>query len=186
MLVQANRSVLLLVDLQSKLVPAIEDAAFCLEQCRMLQGAAQILDVPIRATEHCPASVGLTVSDLRDHLAPEEIHSKSHFDGSAEPAILEDLRRLDRPTIVVGGMEAHVCVLQTVLGLKGRGFDPVLVADAAASRKSSSHTLAIERMRHHGVDIVSTEMVMFEWLKRAGTPEFKKLLPMIKSGKADR
>ncbi len=176
---------LLLIDLQSKLVPAIADATFCLDQCRLLLSAARILGVPIRATEHCADRVGPTVPDLRDHLAPDEILDKIHFDASAEPPILEKLRAMDRPTIVVAGAEAHVCVLQTVLGLKGKGFEPVLVADAIASRTKASQTLAIERIRHHGVDIVSTEMVLFEWLKLANTPEFKKLLPMIKSGKSE-
>lgn len=186
MIIQANRSVLLLIDLQSKLVPAIDGAECCLEQCQLLLSAARVLDIPIRTSEHCPASVGPTVPDLQDRLAADEILSKDHFDGSAEPAFLKNLSALNRPTVVVGGMEAHVCVLQTVLGLKDRGFEPVLVADATSSRIRSSHKLAVERMRHHGVDIVSTEMVIFEWLKIAGTPAFKKLLPMIKSGKVDQ
>ena len=183
MLIEANRSVLLIVDVQSKLVPAIAGAEICIKRCRLLLEAARTLDIPIRASEHCPASVGVTISDLGDQLHPAEILSKVHFDGSAEPAFLEDLRALDRPTIVVGGMEAHVCVLQTVLGLKGRGFEPVLVADAVSSRANDSRECAVERMRGHGIDIVTTEMVIFEWLKLAGTAAFKRLLPMIKAGK---
>jgi nicotinamidase-related amidase len=186
LLIQANRSVLLLIDLQSRLLPAIADASSCLDQAQLLLVAARELDVPVRASEHCPSGIGRTVADIRDRLEPEEILEKSHFDGSVEPAFLDSLGALDRPTIVVAGTEAHVCVLQTVLGLKGRGFEPVLVADATASRTTGSRDVAIERMRGHGVEIVTTEMVLFEWLGAGGTPAFKTLLPMIKAGKVER
>ena len=95
------------------------------------------------------------------------------------------LATLGRKTAVVAGMEAHVCVLQTVLGLKAGGYQPVVVADAIASRQPSSRELAISRMRDHGVDIVNAEMVMFEWLKVGDSKAFKDLLPLIKSGSAD-
>ena len=85
----------------------------------------------------------------------------------------------------VAGMEAHVCVLQTVLGLKAVGYEPVVVADAIASRQSESRDLAISRMRKHGVDIVNAEMVIFEWLEVGDSRAFKDVLPMIKSGSAD-
>lgn len=176
---------LLLIDLQSKLVPATTSATLCLEQARLLIEAARTLSVPIRASEHCPEGIGKMVPTLRDQLEDDEILSKVHFDASVEPAFMASLDRRDRPKIVVAGMETHVCVLQTVLGLKGRGFDPVLVADATSSRTILSRELAIDRMRHHGIDIVSTEMVIFEWIRVAGTPAFKKLLPMIKTGKVD-
>lgn len=185
MIIQANRSVLLLIDLQSKLVPAVADAELCINRCKMLLKAARTLDVPVRASEHCPGSIGGTVPDLGDHLLPDEVVAKSHFDGSAEMAFMESIDALERSTIVIGGAETHVCVLQTVLGLKGKGYDPVLVADATSSRDNASRDLAIDRMRHHGIDIVSSEMVIFEWLNVANTPAFKNLLPMIKSGRAD-
>ncbi len=109
--------------------------------------------------------------------------AKTHFDASAEPAFRANLDELNRPTIVVLGVEAHVCVLQTVLGLKARGYHPVLVADAISSRTLMSRDAAIDRMRQNGVEILTTEMVIFEWLRAAETPAFKALLPMIKAGK---
>lgn len=166
-------------------MPAIADGPLCLKQCQLLMKAARALDIPVRASEHCPASIGKTVPAICDHLKPEEIFSKSHFDGSAETTLMGSIEKLDRATIVVGGTEAHVCVLQTILGLKGRGYNPVLVADATSSRDKSSRDLAVDRIRHHGIDVVSTEMVVFEWLQIGGTPTFKELLPMIKSGQVD-
>lgn len=185
MLIETNRSLLLLIDLQLKLVPAIVSATACLDHVKLLIRAARLLDVPILASEHCPDQIGETTPILRADLDDKEILPKTHFDGSAEPQISARFDQLERSSIIVVGAETHVCVLQTVLGLKGRGYTPMLVADATSSRTSASRDLAIERMRHHGIEIVSTEMVIFEWLRVAKTPAFKALLPMIKTGKVD-
>lgn len=185
LLVDANRSVLLFIDIQTKLAPAVDRAEDCIARCRLLLAAARRLDVPILATEHCSAKVGPTVADLRDHLHASDIIEKRHFNGASEAALDHALTARARETIVVAGMEAHVCVMQTVLGLKDLGYEPVIVADAIASRHATSRDLAISRMRDHGVDIISAEMVLFEWLKVGDSKAFKDLLPMIKSALAD-
>lgn len=185
MLVNASKSLLLLIDLQTKLAPAVDQAEACLSRCRLLLTAARKLKVPILVTEHCPSRVGPTVPSLRQQLDPSELIEKRHFNGMSEPSLGEALTTLARRTIVVAGMEAHVCVLQTVLGLKAGGYEPVVVADAVGSRRASSRDLAVDRMRHHDVDIVNTEMVLFEWLEAADTDAFKEILPMIKSGSVD-
>jgi len=185
LLVDASRSCLLFIDLQTKLAPAVDQVDACVSHCRVLLAAARRLEIPILATEHCANRVGPTVPMLKQQLAPSEIIEKRHFNGMAEPSIKAAMAALDRKQVVVAGMEAHVCVLQTVLGLKTNGFEPLVVADAVASRRSSSRDLAICRMRDHGVDIVSTEMVLFEWLEVADNEAFKDLLPMIKTGSVD-
>ncbi|MGI9420696.1 MAG: isochorismatase family protein [Geminicoccaceae bacterium] len=184
LLIEASRSVLLLIDLQTKLAPAVEGREACIARCRLLLAAARRLEVPVLATEHCPGSVGPTVPELRNDLGPSEIVEKRHFNGAAEEALDRALAAAGRSVVVVAGMEAHVCVQQTIFGLKTAGYQSVLVADAIGSREASSRELAIERMRHHGVDIVNAEMVLFEWLKVGDTKAFKDLLPMIKSGVA--
>ena len=185
MLLQVDKSMLLLVDAQTKLAPAVDGAQACLSACRLLLAVARRLSVPVLATEHCSVSVGPTVPELRAKLDPAEIVEKRHFDGASEEALQRALAAARRRTIVVAGMEAHVCVLQTVLGLKASGHEPVVVADAIASRLPASRDLAITRMRHHGVDVVNVEMVVFEWLGVAATEAFRDLLPMIKSGSPD-
>lgn len=185
LLVDANRSVLLFIDVQTKLAPAVDRAEDCLACCQLLLAAARRLDVPILATEHCSRSVGPTVAALRDNLDPSEIIEKRHFNGASEAALDHALAAHGRKMVVVAGMEAHVCVLQTVLGLKATGYDPVIVADAVASRQSASRDLAIDRMREHRVDVVNAEMVIFEWLEVGDSKAFKDILPMIKSGSAD-
>lgn len=186
MLIQASRSSLLLIDLQTKLKPAVQGSDDCLARCGLLLAGARRLGLPVSATEHCPEKVGPTVSDLRSRLEPAEIVEKRHFNGMAEPALQRRLIALDRPVTVIGGMEAHVCVLQTALGLKVAGFEAVIVADAIASRDPSSKALAIARFRDHGIEVASAEMVLFEWLEVADTDAFADLLPMIKAGSADR
>ncbi|MGI9510200.1 MAG: hydrolase [Geminicoccaceae bacterium] len=185
LLLDANRSVLLFIDVQTKLAPAVDQRESCLARCRLLLVAARRLDVPILATEHCPNRVGPTVPALRDRLDSAEIVEKRHFNGMAEAALTDALAAHPRETVVVAGMEAHVCVLQTTLGLKAAGYKPVVVADAIASRHPSSRDLAMSRMRHNGVDIVNTEMALFEWLKVGDSESFKELLPMIKTGSVD-
>lgn len=185
LLVNTNRSVLLLIDVQTKLTPAVDQAESCVSHCRQLLAAARRLAVPILATEHCPSRVGPTVPLLRDRLAPPEIVEKRHFNGMAEAALTDALAAHEREMVVIAGMEAHVCVLQTTLGLKAAGYAPVVVADAIASRHPASRDLAISRMRHHGIDIVNTEMTLFEWLKVGDSEAFKDLLPMIKTGSID-
>ena len=182
MIVQANRSLLLFIDLQSKLAPAVDGADACLARCRLLLAVARRLEVTVLATEHCSSRVGPTVAVLRDQLDPSEIIEKRHFNGALEPAFEQALSGSGRRQVVVAGMEAHVCVLQTVLGLKSSGYEPYLVADAIGSRQPESRLLAIERMRDHGVDIVNAEMVMFEWLKVGDSDAFRDVLPLIKSG----
>ncbi|MEZ5932647.1 MAG: hydrolase [Alphaproteobacteria bacterium] len=185
MLIDARHSLLLLIDLQTRLAPAVDRAEACVARCRQLVDAARKLTVPILATEHCPEGVGPTVPALKQRLSGSEVVEKRHFNGLAEPVLRDALAAHGRRTVVVAGMEAHVCVLQTVLGLKEGGYEPKVVADAVASRAPSSRELALGRMRHHGVDIVNAEMVMFEWLKSADNPAFKEVLAMIKSGPSD-
>lgn len=185
LLVDANRSVLLFIDVQTKLAPAVDQTEDCLARCRLLLAAARRLDIPVLATEHCSENVGPTVAALRDHLSPSEIIEKRHFNGACETALDHALTTHGRKMVVIAGMEAHVCVLQTVLGLKAAGYDPVVVADAVASRQSLSRELAISRMREHQVDIVNAEMVVFEWLEVGDSKAFKDILPMIKTGSAD-
>jgi nicotinamidase-related amidase len=180
MLLDADRSLLLLIDAQTRLAPAIHDAEACVQRCRLLVEAARRLDVPVVALEQYPEGLGPTVPALAALLEPAQVHAKRHFSCASEPQIVAALEALARRTIVICGMEAHVCVLQSALGLKTLGFVPVVVADAVASRVPMSRTIALQRLQHHGIEIVTAEMVVFEWLREAGTPAFKAILPLVR------
>ncbi len=174
MLIHADRSTLLLVDLQERLYPAIHDAAAVLEASLWLTRLAQRLGVPIICSEQYPKGLGPTMPALRGLLPEECLVEKMHFSAVAEGALFRAVGG-DRAQFVVAGTEAHVCVQQTVLDLIAAGRRVFVVADAVGSRRSADKALALERMRAHGADIVSREMVAFEWLGKAGTDVFREV-----------
>ena len=180
MLIEAATSALLLVDVQERLAPAVEGGEACVARCRILLEAAGRLAVPMLATEQYPEGLGPTVPELAALLGPARTYAKRCFAASAEPRIAAALQELGRPQIVLCGMEAHVCVLQTALDLLRLGLRPIVVADAVASRRAQSRQLALDRLRANGSEIVDSEMVLFEWLHEAGTADFKALIRLIK------
>jgi len=180
MLIRVQESLLLLVDVQTRLAAAVAGSAAAIARARLLLEAARRLDVPVAATEQYPRGIGATVPELRDRLHSGEIVEKIAFSGAAAPELVALLERAGRPRIVVCGLESHVCVLQTALGLAERGYQPCAVADAVASRDPADRDLALDRLRRGGIDVVSAEMVVFEWLERAGTGTFKALLPLLR------
>lgn len=171
---------LAVIDMQGRLLKAIRQGAAVTAQCRRLALAARELAIPVAVTEQNPAGIGPTVEPLAA-LAGQHF-GKVHF-SAAEDA---DFRSwaASGGTVVLCGVEAHVCVLQTALGLAERGIPCVLVADAVASRDARNRDAAVARARHHGIDVLTVEMVLFEWLGRYDRPEFKRILPLIKDGKA--
>lgn len=174
MLLDAQRSALLIVDLQQRLLPAIADGERVLANCLWLIRVAQRLQVPVVASEQYPKGLGPSVLPLRKLLPPEAFVEKTHFSCVRE-GCLQPLAAYPREQWVVAGTEAHVCVLQTVLDLRAAGKQVFAVADAVGSRDPANRALAIERMRQHGVEIMSREMVAFEWLTRAGTEQFREI-----------
>jgi len=174
--IDASSSALLIVDFQARLMPAIHDGEAAVANARRLLGAASLLDVPILFTEQNPKGLGPTVPGLTDG---HRVFEKQHFDACREPAFAQTALP-DRPTVVVAGCEAHVCVLQTVLGLLDLGRRVCLVRDALGSRKPESKETAIRRLERHGAEVVTTEMVVFEWLATAQHPRFRDALQLLK------
>lgn len=179
------QSQLLLIDMQEKLLPAIDGTAGVLTGCRRLLTAARRLDVPVTVSEQYPKGLGSTVEALLTLLGNDAVRlPKVEFSCLRNAALhdrLTQLREGGRPEVIVAGIEAHVCVAQTVMDLLDDGCRVAVVADAVGSRTSESRDRALTRLGRHGAEIVDAEMVMFEWLERAGTPEFKELQATIKS-----
>lgn len=172
-LLTADHSLLLLIDLQSKLAPAIHNNAEVEQHCRWLVEVARELAVPVLATEQYPQGLGVTVPTVLALLKSEEILEKIHFSAYKEPHIQAALADAGRRQIVLCGTETHVCVLQTALDLVGAGYQVYIAAEACGSRRDSDKQLALSRLQQAGVVIVSREMVAFEWLQRAGTAQFR-------------
>lgn len=180
-MIKRDTSLLLVVDIQEKLAPAIHGLSGVLTRASALIRAALVLEVPVAFTEQNPVGIGPTLAALRALAPAAPVLEKSHFATTAEPDHLRWIRSLDRPQIIVAGTEAHVCVLQTTLGLTQAGLEPYLVRDAVASRSAHDRDAAISRMAASGVPAVTTEMVLFEWLEKSGTEEFRSVLPLIKA-----
>lgn len=175
MRIKASESVLLIVDLQGRLLPAIDDGEAVLSQANWLVDVAQALGVPVLASEHCPARIGLTDQALRSKLPPDSIIEKTHFSAVTEGVLLQ-AAAASRQQWIIAGTEAHVCVQQTVLDLLALGRSVFVVDEAVGSRRPRDKELALKRMQQNGAEIVSREMVAFEWLESADNPMFREVL----------
>jgi nicotinamidase-related amidase len=179
MRLRREESFLLVIDVQEKLAPHVQGHEQVISRSAALIRAASLLRIPVIVTEHCPDRIGSTVPSLKA-LAPEVL-AKTHFAGTDEPSIADRLASLNRKQAVVCGMEAHVCVMQTALGLRDAGYQVLLVADAVGSRRPNDREIAIGRLRAAGCWVGSSEMTLFEWMGHAGIPEFRELLGVIKA-----
>jgi nicotinamidase-related amidase len=176
-LLTAEGAVLLLIDLQQRLMPAIHDNDAVIARAVRLAEAARLLDVPVRATEQNPAGLGPTVPPLAAY--PHAVLPKTTFSAVQDPGFAA-LLPAGASDIIVAGCEAHVCVLQTVLGLLAAGRRVAVAADAIGSRDPADRAAGIERARQHGAEIVTTEMVLFEWLRDAKHPKFREVQKLLK------
>lgn len=176
------KPVLVVVDVQERLFSAMdtERREEMVRNIKILGAAARRLGLPVLATEQYPKGLGRTVLAVASVLPADSVHAKVHFSCLAEPGWPERVRALGRRQAVVCGMETHICVLQSALEMKAAGYDTFVVADASSSRREESHRLGLGRLHAAGIAIVTTEMVAFEWLGRAGTAEFRDLLTLIK------
>ena len=180
MLIKADQSCLIVIDVQERLVPAMQAPARVIRNTRTLMEAASRLGIPILLTEQYPKGLGRIVPELRELAKSGTTIEKIHFSCMNEPAFADEFRKLGRRQAVITGMEAHICVMQTGVNLMEEGYEIFVVTDATSSRTLESEKACLDRLGAAGAGIVTTEMVVFEWLGRAGTSEFKELLGRIK------
>lgn len=180
MLMAAERSVLLVVDVQERLAPAIHAIEDVVAKVRLLLEAAAKLGVPVLASEQYPQGLGPTLSSVACLLPDRAIFPKLSFSCAGEPVFCDRLAALGRDQVIVCGIETHVCVLQTAVDVMAGGRACFVAADAVGSRRVENRDLALTRLRDAGGDIVSSEMVVFEWLRRAGTPLFREVSRMVR------
>ena len=178
-LVAAQECVLVLVDFQQRLMPVIHDVDAVMREAIRLADAARALGIRVLGTEQNPGGLGPSDPEIRrrcDAMLP-----KMHFDACADGLLA--LARQDgvAPTqAVVAGCEAHVCLLQTALGLLDAGLRVWVVAPACGSRRPRDHELAMARLRQAGAVVVAPEMVLFEWLRTCEHDRFRSVLSLVK------
>lgn len=175
-ILNADSSVLLVVDVQERLMPAIHQVGEVVANVdRLVKGARQ-LGVGVVFTEQNPKGLGITIDAISTDRSP--VVTKMSFDAVREGKLFQHLP--EGKTVVVAGCEAHVCVLQTVFGLIEAGRDVAVALDAVGSRRLISKETALARMARRGAEIVTVEMVLFEWLERADRPEFRSVVALVK------
>ncbi|HEN8711105.1 TPA: hydrolase [Pseudomonas putida] len=171
MLIDPHKATLLVVDIQEKLIGAMSDAEGTRARARWLLAACTDLALPIVISEQYPKGLGHTLPELLAAAPAAEVVEKTHFSCVAAQCMPTSL--MAREQVIVCGMETHVCVLQTVLGLLGLGKQVFLVEDACDSRTLANKAAALERMRQAGAQVVTREMVLFELMGNASHPQFR-------------
>jgi nicotinamidase-related amidase len=174
MLIDAERSTLFVLDLQSKMVPALAEHEALIGNVLWLIRVARKIGVPVAATEQYPKGLGPLVPAVRKLLDAAAIAPKSHF-SAVTAQCLANLPGHDRAQAVIVGAEAHVCVLQTALEMLEDGKEVYVVADCVGSRRHADRDFALTRMRDEGIRVVTREMVVFEWLALADTTLFREV-----------
>lgn len=172
-------SAFVLVDFQEKLAPHISGVDSIRKNLARVLAAAGLLGVPIVATEQYPKGLGPTDSALAPLLGEKARIEKISFSCFGESGFSGKLKEVGARTLVLGGIEAHICVLQTALHALQEGYEVHILSDAVGSRDPRAADLALDRMRQAGAVISSVEMALYEWMERAGSPEFKQIQALL-------
>lgn len=176
MLMKQDSSLLLIIDVQEHLAPAMDSPREVINGCAQLLGVARKLQIPFIITEQYPKGLGQTMVDLRQEAGEAAIyHSKVEFSCAKNDEIMQAIEKSGRKQIIIAGVETHICVTQTALELQEKGYEVFVVSNACSSRNPLQGVLGLQRLLRHGIDVVTSEMVIFEWLERAGSPEFKEI-----------
>lgn len=176
MVIKSESSVLVMVDLQARLMPVIHDGASVLAQAVLVGRLAHLFGVPVIGTEQTPDKLGGSAAAVEKLC--ERTLRKTHFDACADGLL--DLLPVARKNAVLVGCESHVCVLQTASGLLDYGHRVWIVADAVGSRTERNRDAALARLRDDGAHIITTEMLAFEWADDSAHPAFRHMLALIK------
>ena len=175
MLLNKDNSCLIMIDVQEKLTPHVLNPEELVKRCQWLIRLASELGVPLVVSEQYPQGLGNTVEPLRSSLSTARCIDKVHFSCYREPSFVKQWQTIGRKQAVLAGIETHVCVMQTALDMREAGLDVFVVVNAVSSRHDVDHKYGLKRMKQAGVHLVTAEMVFFEWVGQAGTPEFKAL-----------
>ncbi|MCL6474057.1 MAG: hydrolase [Firmicutes bacterium] len=180
-ILQADRSVLVVVDMQEPFLRRIFERERVLQNCRLLIQTANILKVPVIATLQYAQKMGGVVPEIAEVLPQGcEPIDKMCFSCYGSEPFRAALMASERTQVVVCGVEAHICVMQTALDALGAGFQVQVAEDAVSSRSRENWQIAMRRLRHADVVVTCTESVVYEWLVQAGTDEFRQILPLVK------
>lgn len=179
---EPEQCALMVIDIQERLMPVIDSQAQVTARSVLMIRAARELGLPILATTQYVARIGPLLPPVVEALDGVATVDKLEFDGFRNKAVQEAVGRLPRHvnTLLLCGVETHICVYQTVIGGLQAGFKMWVAADAVSSRSPENYSIGLERIRAAGGVVASTELIIYDLLARAGTPAFKALLPLLK------
>lgn len=175
-----EQTALIVIDIQDKLLPQSDAVHSFFRNAIKLIQCADGLDIPILITEQNPERLGGTNAEVTAVLGTRPRIGKMEFSCLANRAFEAVLGEVKRRKFLLIGMETHICVMQTALDLLAAGFDAFVAQDACLSMRNEEHEAGLRRMEREGVCVVTAQMAIFEWLRAAGTPEFKRLLPFLR------
>lgn len=179
-LLKPEQTALLIIDIQERILPVINNHQLVVDNTLKLIKGFKVLSLPIYFTEQYPKGLGPTTRSILDELGDFKPFDKMSFSCSGAGDLFEEFQKQNLSQIVVCGIEAHVCVQQTVLDLIENESQVNVAADAVSSRKEMDYQTALERMRVHGAEITTTESILFELLNVCGTPQFKEISKIVK------
>jgi nicotinamidase-related amidase len=175
-----DNTLLVIIDIQDRLAAAMKVRDEVIKNCQNMVELSNMFNIPIVVTEQYPKGLGQTVAEIKNALQAYQPIEKLTFNCCDEPAFLSEIKKFNKKNIILTGMETHICVLQTCIGLLNVGFNVHIVRDAVSSRAKDNWKTGIEFMRDAGAVITCTETVLFQILKVAATKEFKAISMKIK------
>lgn len=180
MKIEREETLCLIVDYQERLVPVMEDRDTLIRNANILVKGMNLLEVPMIASQQYTKGIGMTVEEIQHEITPFEYFDKLSFSCCQDEAILGEIKKYNKKNIIVCGIEAHICVLQTVLDLLEEGYHVIVVEDCIGSRKKGDKKVALKRMEKEGAILTTYESILFELTKIAGNDTFKAISKLIK------
>jgi isochorismate hydrolase len=175
-----QHSLLHIIDIQEKLFNVMHEKEQLRDNMYKLLKGVQILNLPVIWIEQYPQGLGPTIPELKELMPGQKPLEKMCFSSCRKPEFLEELKKKGRNQVLIMGIETHVCVYQTVIGLLDRGYDVRVVADAVSSRTRSNYEFGLRSMENRGAKLTTVEMALFELLAEAGSDQFRKISRLIR------
>ncbi len=181
MLLRSDDSILVIVDIQEKLFNVVLNRERMLKNAIKLIRVSKILNIPIVVTEQYPKGMGKTIPEIVKELGSDyRPIEKTSFSCFGNDEFARRIESINRKTLLLTGIELHICVYQTAIDALRLGYNPVVVYDATSSRLEEDYRICLHRLLKKGVDIVTTDMLIFELLRDSARPEFKEILKIVK------
>lgn len=180
MRITKENTVGLLIDMQERLFPVMNNKEALLKSCQTLVGGLQELNVPQVVSQQYTKGLGETLPEIKNLISDFSYIEKKEFSCFDNDEIASKLKELQAQNIIISGIESHVCVLQTAVDLKAAGLNPIVVMDCVSSRSQANYDLAKERFRAEEIMMTSYESILFELTRSAGAPEFRAISKLVK------